>query len=206
MDGDIVRTTDLRPGRKRVIALAGLCLIPVALTGCGGNSTSSQSTPVSSANTSAAASGTESPRAQAWVRGTHVTLTNSTGKAVKVGTAAGQGDFAPQTTESGIAPGASVQVTDDWSSSEGTDVLIRVVYANDDTLEMKVANPAIGTPYIQWRKGYSVYNWSASKGDVGNSSFDENTTQNLTMEGHQVTATRSGDDGDNKNWSLTLNS
>ncbi len=215
-----MRTSGVKRGSIRVFAAVGLFAVPVLLVGCGTNSTSAPSSATSSGAssatspgspsgapaTSAAASSTGSARPQAWVRGTHVTLTNGTGKAVQVGTATGQGDFAPQTTESALASGASVQATDDWKSAQGTSVLIRVVYAKDDVVEMSVMNPGVGTPAIKWRKGYSVYNWSSTLGDVGSATFDENTTQNLTMEGHSVTATRGGDDGDNKNWTLTLNS
>ncbi|MEI6621034.1 MAG: hypothetical protein WCP28_03935 [Actinomycetes bacterium] len=192
---------------RRIGAALFVCALGLVLvTGCSttaATSPSGSSSATTSANASASASA--SGAKQAWVRGTHVTFTNGTGKTVQVGTATGKGDSVPETTQSALATGSSTTVTDDWKSASGSNVFVRVVYSDTDVLEMKVANPGMGTPSIVWRKGYSVYNWSSSAGDVGESTFDENTTQTLVMEGHKVTATRGGDDGDNKNWTITLN-
>lgn len=145
-------------------------------------------------------------RPEAWVRGTNVTLTNNTGATLAAGSVSGDGDSMPATTETALANGASRAESEEWRTTNGTNVAYRVVYANDDVLEFKVYNPAIGTPGVTWRKGYSVMNWS-SDGQYavsGDETFDENTTQTLQMEGHTVKVSRGGDDGDNKNWTVTL--
>lgn len=197
-----------RSTRRLIVGCAGACTGLLLLTACSSpaQDAGSVNSGTSTTATPVAESASSSSRPEAWVRGTNVTLTNNTGATLAAGSVSGDGDSMPATTETALANGASRAESEEWRTTNGTNVAYRVVYANDDVLEFKVYNPAIGTPGVTWRKGYSVMNWS-SDGQYavsGDETFDENTTQTLQMEGHTVKVSRGGDDGDNKNWTVTL--
>lgn len=193
-----------------VVIVAVGAAMSIVLAGCatssetsdGPNTSSSPAVGAGSPATAATSQPTASESREAWVRGTKATLTNSTGISVDVDGGSGSGDFMPAANWVTLPTGSSRNEAEEWSSASGTSVYFRVAYSNSDVIELKVANPSVGTPQVTWRKGYSVYNWSSDTD--GSSTFDENTTQTLTIEGHQVQVTRGGDDGDNKNWTLTL--
>lgn len=177
--------------------LAGVLGLAV-IAGCSSTTATSQSASAPATTVDASASASK----DAWVRGTKVTLTNSSGSSVEYGLKAGETEKTPEVTYSTLAAGASVSDTDEWSMST-TGIFYRVKYSDSKVAEFLVANGAIGSPNVNYRSGPSVMDWDND--GYTQITPDEGTSQTVTVAGHSITFARGSDDDDNKNWTVTLN-
>lgn len=184
---------------KRQHLLIGSAVLVVALAATGCSSTASTD---SSASPSPSAS-TSTEKKDAWVRGTKVTLTNSSGSAVQYGDSPGAGDTTPTVTYSTLANGKSASALDEWKSASGTNIFYRVKYPDGKVAEFEVFNPGIGSPGVNYRTGPMGFDWSNA--DFDQFTLSENETKTVTVAEHSITFTQSSQDDDNKNWTVTLN-
>lgn len=179
--------------RVAAVVLAGMLGLLV-LAGC-----SSASADPSPAGSSVAPTGSKS----AWVRGTNVTLTNSSGSSVEYGTNTGDVQSCPEVPYSTLADGASASASDDWKSATSSGIFYRVKYPDGKVAEFLVANPAIGSPYVFYRTGTSVFDWEYGSG-YDRLEPDEGTSATVTVAGHSITFNYMNEDDDFKNWTVTL--
>lgn len=184
--------------RHRWVVGALAVTLALASGACSGSPAAESGSPSDPTSTP---SGTKS----AWLRGTHVVITNSSGASVQVGTATDTDDKAPETTMSTLADGQSVSATDDWNVLGATYVFARVTYDDDKTVEFQAVNAGLSYPYVDIRQGKSTEAWEGSGAPSKDEhSFTEDESWSDTVAGHTVTFKRESDDDDNKNWAVTL--
>lgn len=132
-------------------------------------------------------------------------VTNSSGAAVEIG---------EQRIDSGIPPNplpanASLTFLDAWNAGSGTEEYFRIYYPDrpaDKPVVLRIYNPAMATPAVE------TYKWGTNKSGGERLIVDQRKTmgENLTwvtkVEGKQITINSLADDGDNKNWTMTLDS
>lgn len=185
--------------RSKLPTLAGLLaaglLVVGAATGCGSPTSSGTSEASTTPSTSA------SPTAEAWTRGTFATITNNSDQTVETITGTFVNSY-PQGQASPLSPGMSTTVKDPWGYS-GSSVAMRATFSDGKSVDIRLVNPAIGTPEVEYRSALNI-DWENAPSD--SKTLDENQALTFTVDGHSFTASRLGDDGENKNWALTINS
>jgi len=185
--------------RRIGTAVLVVALGAVLVAGC---SSTTATSPSGSATATASASASASGTRAAWVRGTKVTLTNSSGSSVQYGSKAGETEKTPEVTYSTLANGASAADSDDWNSSSTTGIFYRVKYPDSKVAEFCVANGAIGSPSVNYREGPWRFDWSNYPYDQ--ITLSEGESKTVTVANHSITFNRKDDDGDFKVWTVTL--
>ena len=187
-----------RIGTAVLLSVLGALLV----AGVAGCSSSAATTPSGSAAATTAASPSASASKAAWVRGTKVTLTNSSGSAVEYATKVGDLSATPEVPNSALADGASAAETDAWHDASSSGIFYRVKYPDGKVAEFLVANPAIGSPYVNYRTGPLTLDWQNYSYD--NITPDEGASETVTVADHSITFNHQSDDGDYKMWTVTL--
>lgn len=183
-------------------------VVLVLATGCANSSTGTDASPsgspgAGSASASPPGSAPPSGTASAWVRGTHVVLTNSSGTPQQAQVQADVYSNTPKETYTALANGQSLTATQSWNTS-GTDVFGRIKYVDGKVVEFTLYNYAVGTPAAEVRDGPSTGSFDPDDAGFQTNDFDQNSAWTPTVNGHKFTITRTGDDADNKNWTVTL--
>lgn len=198
--GEPLQKDDYMP---KLMNLVAITVTSFALASCSASTSTNDSATVTPSVTTSAESGAPNGSNEAWVRGTHVTLTNTAQNSVEVQMQSGVYDNPPAAQYTTLAPGASASETDEWTTT-GTDVFVRIKYPDDKVVELVLYNFSIGTPTAELRDGLNDGEFDPSDAGYQEHSFAENSDWTTTINGHALKISRTGDDDDNKNWTVSV--